>query len=91
MRLQWGRGFSATEGEEGLRTERVTLGFNGAVASQPRKGGNDCLESMDFLGFNGAVASQPRKGQTTRDRVQHSSASMGPWLLSHGRHPYRRR
>ncbi len=37
-RLQWGRGFAATEGGHPERSAgRAVAGFNGAVASQPRK------------------------------------------------------
>ena len=37
--LQWGRGFAATEGSPPLLVDGThPLGFNGAVASQPRKG-----------------------------------------------------
>ncbi len=38
MRLQWGRGFAATEGKSRWRGTRSGIRFNGAVASQPRKG-----------------------------------------------------
>ena len=43
MRLQWGRGFAATEGQNIGFPRKILLGFNGAVASQPRKGA--CLVS----------------------------------------------
>ena len=36
--LQWGRGFAATEGGVRRSVRRDPKGFNGAVASQPRKG-----------------------------------------------------
>ena len=39
-----------------------TYSFNGAVASQPRKGRGDPTSRPRLRGFNGAVASQPRKG-----------------------------
>ena len=110
--LQWGRGFSATEGRRGfpwcetssvasmgpwllshgrrrvsvVERCRVGHGFNGAVASQPRKGRGDGTPRRSGVRFNGAVASQPRKDLPSAsgpDPVP--SASMGPWLLSHGR------
>ena len=60
--LQWGRGFSATEGiDPGRFWARVTLGFNGAVASQPRKAVAAARLPKAPFCFNGAVASQPRK------------------------------
>jgi len=36
--LQWGRGFAATEGCGAGRSRGESIRFNGAVASQPRKG-----------------------------------------------------
>ena len=38
-RLQWGRGFAATEGPWPKQPNSTKKGFNGAVALQPRKGG----------------------------------------------------
>ena len=38
-KLQWGRGFAATEGSTGRSRSRSPSSFNGAVASQPRKVG----------------------------------------------------
>ena len=37
--LQWGRGFAATEGKKATTRKPRSSRFNGAVASQPRKGG----------------------------------------------------
>ena len=86
LRLQWGRGFAATEGEGGGAMSVEERRFNGAVASQPRKGLRRVQARLTHTGFNGAVASQPRKGPGVEPVAAHSSeASMGPWLRSHGR------
>ncbi len=64
-RLQWGRGFAATEGGQTSRRKEGQPGrFNGAVASQPRKAPRSCSTSGTSTRFNGAVASQPRKVRT---------------------------
>ena len=60
--LQWGRGFAATEGRVPPHVPRQPqTGFNGAVASQPRKDRQARCRSCGTDRFNGAVASQPRK------------------------------
>jgi len=83
--LQWGRGFAATEGKLPPPPPPPTAGFNGAVASQPRKGRRGWRRCGRSTGFNGAVASQPRKASWFRPRPPSQTASMGPWLRSHGR------
>ena len=85
-RLQWGRGFAATEGFWAAmpRMERWQC-FNGAVASQPRKGRGLCHARILSSRFNGAVASQPRMGGRRHVGGAPRYASMGPWLRSHGR------
>ena len=60
--LQWGRGFAATEGRSSGVPQVDIPGFNGAVASQPRKGLKKGRKKPHNFCFNGAVASQPRKG-----------------------------
>ena len=60
-------------------------GFNGAVASQPRKGMGSRFTTTSASSFNGAVASQPRKVPPAARTALTSPASMGPWLRSHGR------
>ena len=68
------------------RKPRPIVCFNGAVASQPRKGRAGRLDDGLTSRFNGAVASQPRKGRPGEPRAgRRSAASMGPWLRSHGR------
>ena len=68
VELQWGRGFSATEGH-GVTApmQPKPLGFNGAVASQPRKDISEEEIYRRAAGFNGAVASQPRKESILAD------------------------
>ena len=47
-RLQWGRGFAATEGRSRpTRSAGETACFNGAVASQPRKGSGEAVGVSD--------------------------------------------
>ena len=83
--LQWGRGFAATEGRSSGVPQVDIPGFNGAVASQPRKGLKKGRKKPHNFCFNGAVASQPRKGRCRDGASGRSQASMGPWLRSHGR------
>ncbi len=59
--LQWGRGFSAAERlTSALVSSRYTC-FNGAAASQPRRGHKAKRKLPQIMGFNGAAASQPRR------------------------------
>ena len=61
--LQWGRGFSAAEGAEGICYGELTRQcFNGAAAFQPRKDAQEWEIDANGVGFNGAAAFQPRKG-----------------------------
>ena len=83
--LQWGRGFAATEGRQLGKDCGRLAGFNGAVASQPRKGRAGAQGHCPLCRFNGAVASQPRKGPHDKVGNIGHRASMGPWLRSHGR------
>ena len=108
--LQWGRGFSATEGSASRRSWSSMTGFNGAVASQPRKGssrsptpptvrplqwGRGFSATEGFIrprrchavvrlqwgrGFSATEGSGGGPGSKPG-----RAASMGPWLLSHGR------
>ena len=79
----WLRSHGREEIVEHLRGAAAS--FNGAVASQPRKGTNEPGHYWASASFNGAVASQPRKDLLHRHRDCFESASMGPWLRSHGR------
>jgi hypothetical protein len=84
-KLQWGRGFAATEGRRPASTASFTSSFNGAVASQPRKAAGPDGPGGGCRGFNRAVASQPRKAGAELPERRRRLASMGPWLRSHGR------
>ena len=85
-RLQWGRGFAATEGRtrrKKNRPPRVLQWGRGFAATEGCRGRADCSGPTSF---NGAVASQPRKVVSLLEQEGRTiHASMGPWLRSHGR------
>ena len=71
--------------EDGRETARLA-GFNGAVAVGPRKEITTHPEAQLRTCFNGAVAVGPRKVDIYNiSLLQPVLASMGPWLLGHGR------
>ena len=86
-RLQWGRGFAATEGVDCRQAGIVKTSFNGAVASQPRKVPlRWCPPAWHepSLQWGRGFAATEGDGAERGDDVA-NDASMGPWLRSHGR------
>ena len=84
--LQWGRGFAATEG----RVLRGRALLHGVASMGPWLCSHGrirhwLLRGDDLQRFNGAVALQPRKGGDSEGSRFTHQASMGPWLCSHGR------
>ena len=87
FRLQWGRGFAATEGQRVRRLplhESLLQWGRGFAATEGRRYAR--LPRWQRR-FNGAVALQPRKDGPHASRPAGADASMGPWLCSHGRAP----
>ena len=84
--LQWGRGFSAAERAGTVAVPSVTLPrFNGAAASQPRRGYGPTPDADLFQG----ASMGPRllsRGETIYEcrGILRLIASMGPRLLSRG-------
>ncbi len=86
IRLQWGRGFSATEGVDGtgtptsLGTLQWGRGFSATEGPAPLgkapRGGHASM---------GPWLLSHGRGRRVVEGQRPRSASMGPWLLSHGR------